>query len=288
MAAEHCGHAMTPGPGREGPPASVAPDHEPAAASWLLEEVRRLEQAAADARPLPRLTRRRDGVSLAQAYSLQQHWADHRLRAGDTAVGYKVGLTSPAMQRQFGIDEPDSGILLASAQLPSDGFVPCAGLIAPRVEGEFAFRLGAGLTGVGIGENDVRAAIDGACLALEVIDSRYDLEGITLVDSVADNAACARFVLGEFAAVPDWDLRHEVLTVQAGGTDVAAGDGRQVLGDPIRSILWLVRSLAGRGTGLRAGDIVLTGAVHASLPLHPGLAVQASSPSLPPVRVQAV
>ncbi|SDT83429.1 2-keto-4-pentenoate hydratase [Streptomyces sp. TLI_053] len=254
---------------------------------WQVAEAQLLRGTPQGARAV-RLTVRRPGTTLQEAYAVQEYAAALRIGAGDRVLGYKVGLTSAAMQEQFGIDEPDSGILLESAGLPSGGVVRCPDLAEPRIEAEFAFRLGADLFGDRIGVDEARAAVDGACLALEVIDSRYELEGITLVDSVADNAASAAFVLGEFSAVPGWDLRDEELSVQVDATGVATGAGREVLGDPLRSVVWLARRLAGRGSGLKAGDVVLAGAVHASVPLRPGLTVRACSPSLAPVGVHAV
>jgi 2-keto-4-pentenoate hydratase len=132
-------------------------------------------------------------------------------------------------------------------------------------------------------EQAARVAVAEACLALEVIDSRFKTDGITLEDSVADNAACARFVLGAAVPMPGWDLRAECLTVRVGTTPAAEGEGRDVLGDPIRSVVWLARQLAPFGIGLKAGDVVLAGAVHASIPLPAGETVSVSSPRLPAV-----
>ncbi|MEH6373902.1 2-hydroxypenta-2,4-dienoate hydratase [Streptomyces sp. KLMMK] len=191
-----------------------------------------------------------------------------------------------AMQQQIGIDEPDSGILLDCMSVADGGVLRAAGLLLPRVEAEFAFRLGTDLCGSGVTVEDVRAAVAEVCLALEVIDSRFDLQGITLADSVADNAACARFVLGNGVPLPGWSLGDERLTLCVGASEVAAGDGRAVLGDPFRSVAWLARRLHGLGTGLKSGDLVLAGAVHASIPLPLGAAVSVSSPRLPPASLQ--
>ena len=108
---------------------------------------------------------------------------------------------------------------------------------------------------------------------------------ITLADSVADNAACARFVLGEPVPMPSWDLRTERVAVHVGADLAAEGTGRDVLGDPVRSVVWLARQLAPWGAGLHVGDIVLAGAVHASIPLRAGHTVSASSPRLPALSV---
>ncbi|MFJ4741159.1 2-keto-4-pentenoate hydratase [Streptomyces sp. NPDC088775] len=196
-------------------------------------------------------------------------------------VGHKVGLTSVAMQEQFGIDQPDSGLLLDSMAVNEGGELHLGDLVAPRVEGELAFRLGSDLSGADVSEEAIRGAVASTFLALEVIDSRYGFEGLTLVDSVADNAACGRFVLGAPVAGLVPELGKEQLACTVNGAAAASGYGRAILGDPIRSVAWLVRQLAAFGTGLRAGDVVLAGAVHASLPLRAGQTVVVGSPRLP-------
>jgi 2-keto-4-pentenoate hydratase len=250
---------------------------------WQMEEAERLYRVERSGRPDILLSRRRQGLTLEDAYRVQ--WCGAALRVGQGArvLGHKVGLTSAAMQQQVGIDEPDSGILLDYMAVADGGVVRAADLLSPRVEAELAFRLGSDLYGVDVAEDDVREVVSEVCLALEVIDSRFDLRGITLADSVADNAACARFVLGNALPIEGPDLRDEQLTVRVGTRVVGSGQGREILGDPIRSVVWLTRRLAAFGSGLKAGDVVLAGAVHASVPLPPGETVSASSPHLGPV-----
>ncbi|MDX3367433.1 fumarylacetoacetate hydrolase family protein [Streptomyces sp. ME02-6987-2C] len=215
------------------------------------------------------------------AHKIQRHGTALRVADGAHVVGHKVGLTSAAMQKQFGIDQPDSGLLLDSMAVDENDRLHIGDLVAPRVEGELAFQVGSDLAGADVSEEAIRDGIASTFLALEVIDSRYGFEGLTLVDSVADNAACARFVLG--VSVPGLvpELEGEHLTCTVNSAVAAAGFGRAILGDPIRSVAWLVRQLAAFGTGLRAGDIVLAGAVHASIPLKSGQTVTVSSPRLP-------
>ena len=253
---------------------------------WWTEEAKRLYLAERHRVPMELLSRRQRGLTLEDAYRVQWCGAALRMRKGTRVLGHKVGLTSAAMQRQIGIDEPDSGILLDSMAVATAGVVEAAELLSPRVEAEIAFRLGGDLRGANVDENVARAAVAEVCLALEVIDTRYALQGITLADSVADNAGCARFVLGGAVPMPRWDLCAEELTLSSGGTPVAAGEGRAILGDPIRSVVWLTRRLAIFGAGLKAGDVVLAGAVHASVPLTPGDTVAASSPHLPTVSLR--
>lgn len=246
---------------------------------WQMEEAERLYHSEQCRLPEALVSRRRKGLTLDDAYRVQWCGAALRVREGARVLGHKVGLTSKAMQHQVGIDTPDSGILLDYMVVAPGEALRAAELLSPRIEAEIAFRLGTDLCGTGVVEEAARGAMAEVFLALEVIDSRFHLDGITL----ADNAACARFVLGEAVPMPSWDLRAERLTVCSGITPVAVGEGRDVLGDPIRSVVWLARRLAAFGAELKAGDVVLAGAVHESIPVPAGETVSVSSPRLPPV-----
>ncbi|GAA2798527.1 2-keto-4-pentenoate hydratase [Saccharopolyspora taberi] len=250
---------------------------------WQVEEARRLYRAERCRRPETLLSRRRPGLTVDEAYGVQWCGAGLRMGAGARVVGHKVGLTSAAMQQQIGIGEPDFGVLLDSMIVAPDGVLWAGDLLAPRIEAEIAFRLGADVGGAEVTDQDVRAAVAEVFLALEVIDSRFELAGITVADSVADNAGAARCVLGAPSSLPEWDLRDERLTVCVGTREVATGEGRDILGDPLRSVSWLARRLHVFGMGLAAGEVVLAGAVHASLPLPVGQTVSVRSPRLPSV-----
>jgi 2-keto-4-pentenoate hydratase len=251
-----------------------------AANAWWAEEARRLHDAERHVREVTLLSRRRRGVTLEDAYRVQQHGAALRMEQGARIVGHKVGLTSEAMQLQVGIGEPDSGILLDTMAVANGGSVAMKGLRAPRVEAEIAFLVGDDLREVRTPDADTSPAVSGVCLALEVIDSRFELDGITLADSVADNAGCARFVLGDVRPVEGLDLLSEEVTLAVAGRAVGRGCGAAILGDPIRSLVWLTQRLADLGSQLEAGDVVLAGAVHASIPLPCGQTVTASSARL--------
>ncbi|GGN41028.1 2-keto-4-pentenoate hydratase [Streptomyces fuscichromogenes] len=235
------------------------------------------------------LTRRRPGLTLDDAYRIQWTNVQQRLAHGARIAGHKVGLTSLAMQRQIGVYQPDSGVLLDDMLLPSGSTLSLGQLVMPRVEAEIAFRLGADLHGPDADAHTVQAAVGEVLLALEVIDTRYGDWRMTLQDSVADNAAAARAVPGQ--AIPlhaGLDLDAEEITVRVDDEVVVRAPGSAVLGGPLSSVVWLVRQLGRHGAGLRRGDLVLAGAVHASLPLHPGTVIEASSPHLPPVSVRTM
>ncbi|MGS2591173.1 2-keto-4-pentenoate hydratase [Streptomyces hebeiensis] len=135
-------------------------------------------------------------------------------------------------------------------------------------------------------EDEARAAVKEVFLALEVIDTRFTSWQITVADSIADNSSCARVVTGSMVPLSaEMDLVAESLVVSVDGTAMVTGAGRAVLGDPFRALVWLAGRLHLCGGGLRAGQLVLAGAVHASLPLEARSTVRARSPHLPPVEL---
>ncbi|MEU8540887.1 fumarylacetoacetate hydrolase family protein [Streptomyces sp. NPDC048717] len=276
LGAALAGHGYLTAPGTDG---EVPP--------WIGREALALFHAERAAVSVDALTARRPDVDLADAYQIQRTGTAFRIAAGARPIGHKVGLTSEAMRQQMGIDDPDSGILLDYMAVPSGGTVDTTALVSPLVETEFAFRLGKDLAGADIAA--ARAAVSEVMVALEVIDTRYRGQQLTLADSIADNAACARIVTGP--AVPfcsGLDLPERLLTLRIGGTPAASGMGREVLGDPLAAIAWLARRLAAFGTGLRAGDIVLAGSVHRAVPLRPGMLLEADCDALPPVTARAI
>jgi len=254
---------------------------------WIANESASLLAAERSRIPVAPLTARRPGLSLEDAYRIQAAAVAHRVAAGARMVGHKVGVTSQAMQQQMGVDEPDSGVLLDDMVLPSGSELLMGDFMNPRVEAEIAFRLRRDLRGPEVDVEAARRAVSDVFLALEVIDTRFTDWQIGLTDSVADNASCARVVMGAMVPLdPGWDLGAEQLVVSVDGTPVACGEGRAVLGDPFNPLVWLARRLNSLGAGLRAGDLVLAGAVHASIPLSAGTAVHVTSPHLPPVHLR--
>ncbi|WP_228982263.1 2-keto-4-pentenoate hydratase [Streptomyces sp. DH12] len=256
---------------------------------WIAGSASALLAAEHERVPIDTLSTRWPGLSLESAYRVQAAAVGRRIAAGARVVGHKAGVTSKAMQQQMGVDEPDSGVLLDDMVLPTGSAVARSALMRPRVEAEIAFRLGCDLTGPSVGVEEARAAVQEVFLALEVIDTRFTSWRMTVADSIADNASCARVVTGPMVPLAaDMDLAAETLVVSVDGTAVATGEGRAVLGDPLRALVWLAGRLHRFGGGLRAGQLVLAGAVHASLPLEARNTVRAHSPQLPPVELRVV
>ncbi|MFJ6892651.1 2-keto-4-pentenoate hydratase [Streptomyces hokutonensis] len=228
-----------------------------------------------------------DGGDLETAYAVQQLNVRRGLDAGRRIVGRKIGLTSPAVQRQLGVDRPDFGALFADMAVPDGGEVPMGRLLQPKVEAEVALVLGRDLPHPECTIVDVLRAVDFALPALEIVDSRVRNWDISLVDTVADNASCGLYVLGgtpvPLTAV---DLRAVTMTMSRDGETVSEGTGADCLGSPLTAAVWLASALAERGDPLRAGDLVLTGALGPMTPAAPGDTFEAHISDLGSVRVR--
>ncbi|MYS82111.1 2-keto-4-pentenoate hydratase [Embleya scabrispora] len=221
------------------------------------------------------------------AYAVQRLNTDRRVAAGHRLVGRKIGLTSAAVQRQLGVDQPDFGTLLSDMAVPGNGLVPFGRLLQPKVEAEVALVLNAGLPNARCTIEDVVAATEFAVPALEIVDSRITGWDITLVDTVADNASSGLYVLGE-RGVPldEVDLRTVRMSMSRNLDVVSGGSGTDCFGSPLHAALWLARTLADLGDPLKAGDVVLTGALGPMAAAAPGDVFAASITGLGDVSVR--
>jgi 2-keto-4-pentenoate hydratase len=210
-----------------------------------------------------------------------------RLDAGATVVGHKVGLSSEAMQKMMGVDEPDYGHLLSDMVLHEDSPVDARRFLLPRIEPEVGFILGADLPGEGCTEDDVLAATEAVAPALELIDSRIVDWRIGLVDTIADNASSGAFVLGAARVKPaDVDLRDVPVTLYRNDDEVGVGRSDAVLGNPVTSVAWLARKVASFGVRLKAGHIILPGSCTRAIDARPGDLFHADFGPLGPVSLQ--
>ncbi|MFJ9380748.1 2-keto-4-pentenoate hydratase [Streptomyces sp. NPDC101455] len=262
----------------------VRPDTVPppvAKAASLLAEAARTGTACPPVRALFD-----DGGDLESAYAVQQLNIQHGLDAGRRIVGRKIGLTSVAVQRQLGVDRPDFGALFADMAVPDGGEVAAGRLIQPKVEAEVALVLGRDLPHGQCSLVDVLRAVDFALPALEIVDSRIVDWDISLVDTVADNASCGLYVLGgRPVPLTGADLRAVTMTMTRGGETVSEGTGADCFGSPLNAAVWLASALAERGDPLRAGDLVLTGALGPMVPADPGDVFEARISDLGSVRI---
>jgi 2-keto-4-pentenoate hydratase len=196
------------------------------------------------------------------AYAVQKLNVAARVAAGERIVGRKIGLTSPAVQRQLGVDQPDFGALFASMAYGDNQPIPLGELIQPKVEAEIALVLEHDLVHVRHTYADLIRATAYAVAAIEVVDSRIEGWNIRFVDTVADNASSARFVLGS-RPVPlrDIDLSACAMTLSNDAEVLSRGNGSACLGNPLNAAVWLADRMVRLGTPLRAGDVLMTGAL---------------------------
>lgn len=269
-------------------PTSVLGEPVPVSAAQLESIALALRVAEQTKAPVQQLTTLFPTLTPGDAYVIASVNVAEKLAVGQSIVGRKVGLTSRAMQQQLGVDQPDYGVITTDMIVRAPASVDCAELIAPRVEAEFAFRLGRDLVAGQESAQSLREAIDEIYISMEIIDSRIADWKIGLADTIADNASSARLVVGGgVAATPELfaALPATTLTLSQNGAVIASGEGREVLGDPLLGVEWVVTRLGELGETLRAGEIILAGAVHASVGLQPGTEYTVSAPGFEPVTI---
>ena len=211
------------------------------------------------------------------AYAVQTALIAAWTAAGARVVGRKIGLTNPKVQAQLGVDRPDFGVLLDDMQVGSEETVDIDRLLQPRIEAEVAFVLAHDLDGSGpFDAATVRGAVGHAVAALEIVDSRVAGWDIGIVDTVADNGSSALFVLGDTragtAGLNPVDVTMTLVRTDTEGRTetVSQGSGADCLGDPLAALAWLATEARDRGAPLRAGDVVLSGALGPMVDVRPG------------------
>jgi 2-keto-4-pentenoate hydratase len=247
----------------------------------------RLWRAEVDRTPIEPPTTTWPDLSIEQAYAVQRVNVARRVAAGAVPCGHKVGKTSSAWQQLLGGHEPTFGTLLDDMIVDEHELVEFGELVQPRVEAEIAFVMAEDLTGPGITTIRALGAIGGALPAIEVVDSRIVDWRIDLADTVADNASSARLVLGgRLTPVTALDLPLIGVLFFRNGAPIDSGAGAAALGNPARCVAWLANRLATLGSGLRRGDLVLSGALHRMVPARPGDVFQARFAHLGSVTTQ--
>ncbi len=230
-----------------------------------------LHQALVARRPVAPLSGRGLGLTVEDAYRIQERMLSHRLAAGERVIGKKVGATSKAVQSLLDVHQPDFGLLLSGMLYNTGETVPMSRLIQPRAEGEIAFLLGRDLVGPRLTVADVLAATDWVMPCFEIVDSRIEAWKIGIVDTVADNASCGVIALGAAARRPrDVDLELCGLVIEKNGDVAATGAGAAALGHPANAVCWLANTLGALGIPLRAGEIILSGSLATLVPVVAG------------------
>jgi len=213
---------------------------------------------------IPPITETAPSVTVDDAYAIQLENVKRVTGMGYAVSGKKIGLTSPGIQKQLGVNEPDYGHLFAAMDC-TDGKVKTSDLMLPKIEGEIAFILKKDLAGGKVSREDVIAGTDFVCAAFEIVDSRIADWKIKLPDTVADNASSGRYVLGtRKLLLNEVELPKVTMRLYKNGSIAGEGTGAAVLGDPCVSVAWLANRLWSYGVTLKAGEVILSGAFSAA------------------------
>lgn len=235
-----------------------------------------LMQARRTRAPIAQISQTFGIQTLAAAYEVAEVNTRLQLQTGRRILGKKVGLTSRAVQQQLGVDQPDFGILFDDMEYLNAQEVPMARLIQPKVEAEIAFVMERDITGGMPSWAEFLACVAYALPAIEIVDSAIVDWKITLVDTVADNASSGLYVLGDQpVAIGGLSLGDVGMHMSKNSQTVSIGTGAACLGHPLRAAFWLARTMAERGQGLKAGEVIMSGALGPMVPVGAGDLVQA-------------
>lgn len=217
------------------------------------------------------LTSRGFDITIEDAYHIQQQMLSRRQAKGERVIGKKIGVTSKPVMNLLGVHQPDFGYLLDGMVYNEGESIEMSTLIQPKAEGEIAFLLKKDLQGPGVTAADVLAATEGVMACFEIVDSRITDWKIKIQDTVADNASCGVFVLGDqLVDISNIDLGLCGMVLEKNGEIVVTGAGAATMGHPVNAMVWLANTLGNLGITLNAGDIVLSGAMGAMVPVVKG------------------
>jgi len=262
------------------PPRTLSSD-PPAPGAAVTDDVvataaERLRDAAATRTPCAPVRDLIGATDVHAAYRVQSLLTAGRVAEGAQVVGRKIGLTSAAVQQQLGVDQPDFGVLFDDMAHLGGDTIPTARLLQPKVEAEVAFVLSADLADGPYDARSVRPAIAYAVAAIEVVDSRVRDWDISFADTVADNASSGLYVIGpDRRGLDELEPAEVTMQMSVDGEVVSAGQGTACLGDPLAAVAWLANAAVDHGDPLRAGQLVLSGALGPMYPVHPGAIVRA-------------
>lgn len=220
---------------------------------------------------IPQITSEYPDMTVEDAYKIQLASTAMKKENGEQVIGLKVGLTSNAVQKMLGVDEPDYGHLTQSMLLQEGQVCPLDELIQPKVEGELAFCLNKTLKGPGVTIADVYNATGYVVPAIEVVDSRIKDWKIKLQDTIADNGSSARLVLGSrLTPIEDIDMRLVGMNLERNGELIQSGTGAEVWGNPAAAVAWLANKLSDFNIEMPAGSIIMSGSFTAMSTVESG------------------
>jgi 2-keto-4-pentenoate hydratase len=250
-------------------------------------KARALYDARRSGVPIAPFTDAEPSLGMADGYAIQRELISLLLADGDRIIGHKVGLTSKPMQRMIGVDSPDYGPVLASTIYRDGDTIPLDAFIQPKIEAEIVFVLGKRLQGPGVTLTQAHAAIGGAVAAMEIVDSRIADWRIKLADTLADLASNgAAAISGHVVPIDGLDTRLIGMTLTKNGQLIDTGAGAAALGDPIAVVAWLANTLGESGVALEPGHLIMTGALHAAVPMTSGDVFRAEFDRLGPITVR--
>jgi 2-keto-4-pentenoate hydratase len=237
--------------------------------------------------PIEAFTDTMPDLGMEDGYAIQQQLVRMLTDDGETISGYKLGLTSAPMQALLGVDQPDFGPVFASTIYRDGAELPVHRFIAPRMEAEIGVLLGSDLAGPHCTPADAFQATSGLVAALEIVDSRIRDWKIKLADTVADLASNGAIALSSLVVPIDgYDPRLIGMVFTRNGEVVATGAGAAAMGDPLAAVAWLANTLAPMGITLPAGSVIMTGALHAMVPVEPGDVFRADFDRLGPITIR--
>ncbi|PKO89549.1 MAG: 2-oxopent-4-enoate hydratase [Betaproteobacteria bacterium HGW-Betaproteobacteria-10] len=239
--------------------------------SQITELGNELYEALSTGKTVSPLTSRGFDITIEDAYHIQQQMLSRRIANGEKVIGKKIGVTSQAVMNMLGVHQPDFGYLLDGMVYNEGESIAMESLIQPKAEGEIAFLLKKDLQGPGVTAADVLAATEGVMACFEIVDSRITDWKIKIQDTVSDNASCGVFVLGDqLVDISNVDLALCGMVLEKNGEIVVTGAGAATMGHPVNAMVWLANTLGELGIAMKAGDIVLSGAMGAMVPVKAG------------------
>lgn len=210
-------------------------------------------------------------TDLETAYAIQEVNTALRIQGGARVVGSKIGLTSKAVQTQLGVDQPDFGMLWNETEILNGDSISIKQLMQPKAEAEIAFVLGQDLDSDTLTSVDILSAIDYALPSIEIVGSRIANWDIKITDTIADNASASHWVIGHRPVkLENIDLINCQMKMENNGTLVSEGLGKACLGSPINAMLWLAKKMQAIGKPMKAGDLILSGALGPMVPVNAG------------------